>query len=739
MNKVEILPVRGGESPSDATQTAAKRPVFLLDSPKVQAQHRDRLAVVYIRQSTPQQLVVNRESLDRQYSLTNHALALGWASDRLLVIDEDLGLSGRSAENRPGFQHLLAEVALDHVGIVLALEMSRLARSNKDWHHLLEVCGIFGTLLADQDGVYDPQDPNDRLLLGLRGSISEAELHTMRNRLQRGMLNKAERGELFLHVPVGYVKSPAGGIELDPDEQVRAVVHLVLDKFDELGSGHAVTRYLLRHNIRIGIRPIEGPNRGQLEWRRPLSGLVFSILKHPFYAGTYAHGRCPVDPKRTRAGKGRKYVPMDQWKVIRHDCVPAYITWDRYLANQQRLKENRTRKEAKGVARQGSALLAGLIFCGRCGRRLNVGYDRKGHPRYDCVGYLQRNLEKTCCGVSGRPIDTLVTQQVLRALEPARLDLSLQAANNIQNERDRLTKHWKKELERARYEAQQAERCYRAVDPENRLVARTLEQRWEEALRQLRQREEDFERFQRETPLRLTEAEHQAIRSLASGLPALWQAPGTTAIDRKEIVRCLLERVVINVRGNTEHVDVTLHWAGGFVSQHALRRPVMRYRQLEHYDHLLERIRSLRGEGCTARQIALKLDQEGFHPPNRSAEFCKNIVLSLLAELGLTQARRTREQLEADEWWFRDLARELAIPGGRLRHWVYQGYVHYRKAAGRYWVLWADQDELERLRRLRDYLQTEHRIPYPRELTLPKERKSVETGKARAAAKKTTN
>ena len=317
------------------TATETKSRVPALESAKITHTHRAKLAVVYVRQSTPQQVVENRESLDRQYGLADYARALGWPAERILVIDEDLGFSGRTAEARLGFQRLLAEVSMDHVGLVLGLEMSRLSRSCKDWHHLLEVCGIFGALLADQDGVYDPSDPDDRLLLGLKGQISELELHTIRTRLERGKLNKARRGELITNAPIGYVKTPAGGLVHDPDDQARAVVRLIFDKFDELGSANAVTRYLRRNQIRIGIRIHEGPNRGTLEWRLARVTTVYRILTHPAYAGTYAYGRTPIEPRRRRRNgdPGIRRAPMAEWMVTLHDHLPAYITWDRYLRN----------------------------------------------------------------------------------------------------------------------------------------------------------------------------------------------------------------------------------------------------------------------------------------------------------------------------------------------------------------------------------------------------------------------
>ncbi len=465
---------------SGTESTPRPRP---LESAKITDTHRSKLAVVYVRQSTPQQVVENRESLDRQYALADHARALGWPAERVLVIDEDLGQSGRTADARLGFQRLLAEVSMDHVGLVLSLEMSRLSRSCRDWHHLLEVCGLFGALLADQDGLYDPSDPNDRLVLGLKGQLSEMELHIIRSRLERGKLNKARRGELLTNAPIGYVKTPAGGLALDPDEQVQRVVRLVFDKFDELGTAHAVTRYLRENHIRLGIRAHDGPNRGNLEWRPALASTVYRMLAHPAYAGTYAYGRPPIEPRRRRRNgqPGIRRAQMAEWAVTLPDRLPAYITWERFLRNTEQLRQNRTTATTKGHARQGIALLAGLVYCGHCGHRKGLLYGATSRPRYDCVTRRQPGEPRTCPGISAAALDAAVSEQVLRALTPAGIELSVAAAGDIERERARLDAHWKAELERAGYEVRLAERSYRAADPDNRLVVRTLERRWEEA------------------------------------------------------------------------------------------------------------------------------------------------------------------------------------------------------------------------------------------------------------------
>ena len=697
----------------------------VLRSLKILDRHLDLIAIVYVRQSDPQQVLNHRESRERQYALADLAAAWGWPRDRILIIDDDQGLSGRTADQRSGFQRILAEVTMEHVGLVLGIEMSRIARNNKDWHNLLEMCAIFGTLLADEDGVYDPQDTNDRLLLGLKGTISEFELVTMRNRLERGRLHKAQRGELFHRVPTGYIKLSSDRVEMDPDEQVREVIRLIFDKYDELGTAWGVFHYLIRNNIRLGFRPYHGPNRGNLEWRRPVLLTVFQILRHPIYAGAYTYGRRPHKRIRTAAGErttAGNWVPMEQWKVLKRDCLPAYITWDRYLANQESMRQHRSGPDSKGSPRGGAALLSGIVVCGNCGRCLQTSYRAQGKPYYSCVRHLHEGTEQVCFGLKGTAVDDLVEQQVLRALEPAALELSCQAMEDIQRDRARLDKHWRQRLERARYDAEDAQRRYRAVDPENRLVARSLEQRWEETLRAERQVRDDYDRFLREQPPQLSAAERARIAALASDLPSLWHAAGTSHQDRKEIVRHLVERVVVHVKNDSEYVDVTIYWRGGFTSQHEVVRPVQFYEQLRDFDKLMERIVALRHEGCTAAQIADYLNREGFSPPKRCGVFYPELVHKLLTRRGLANERTYDGQLGPYEWWLRDLARAIPMSSDKLADWARRGWLQSRKTPAQHlWILWADKQEVKRLRRLVDL---SHRgvVEYPPELTTPKER-----------------
>jgi DNA invertase Pin-like site-specific DNA recombinase len=664
--------------------------------------HLGLLAIVYIRQSTPQQIVDHRESRERQYALVNYAVALGWPRDRVLIIDDDQGLSGKTAENRSGFHRMLAEITMEHVGLIIGIEMSRLARSNRDWQHLLQMCDLFGTILADEDGLYDPRDPNDRLLLGLKGTMSEYELILMHKRLQGAKLQKAERGELIQGVPCGYLKLLTGEVVLDPDEQARSTVQLVFDKFDELGSFGRLYRYLLRNKIRLGMRVQRGARRGQLEWRSPTRATLGRMLHHPIYAGAYSYGRRRVDRKRTASDEVKakiREVPMSKWTVLQTDRLPAYITWEHYLANQERLRQNRYQPGSVGAPRSGKALLAGILVCGTCGRRMQASYRSKSTAYYVC---MRRRLEGSDCrGLAAAAIDDLVTGQVLRALEPAALELSLKAIANVERERQRLHRHWEQRLERASYEVQRAERQYQAVEPENRLVARSLEQQWEKTLRAQRELREEYDRFLHEQPPRLTDEERSRILEVATDIPTLWHASETTARDRKEIIRLLTERIVVDVRANTERAEVTITWRGGQTMRHEIVRSVSRYESLGEYDRMMDRIVQLRRDGLTIKELAAQLTREGFRTPRTQKGYTPTSVRQLLSRRGLTGGAIGREQLESGECWLPDLAQELGITYDKLRDWALHGKVRARRVQpGGPWVVWADSQERRRLRKL---------------------------------------
>jgi DNA invertase Pin-like site-specific DNA recombinase len=703
--------------------------VLALGAGKIKPQHRNRLALVYVRQSTQQQVLNNRESADRQYALKERAVLLGWPADRVVIVDDDQARSGRSAQQRGGFTFVLGQIASDQVGILLGLEMSRLTRSCKDWHHLLESCAIFDTLLADQDGVYDPGNANDRLLLGLKGAMSEAELHVLRGRLYENLLNKARRGEVFNHPPIGYVKSPQGDFDLDPDAQVQAAVRLVFEQFDRQGTVYGVLRYLVQHRLRVPVRPLTGEQRGQLQWHRPNRPTLHGILTHPIYAGFYRWGHRTTDPRRRHADRprsGRVTRPLSECLVLLPGRCPAYISVEQFRANQDRLAANRSSQQTPGAVRRGPALLGGLLVCARCGCRLMVNYTDGGRNlRYCCARALTSYGEPECQSLSGRRLDHFVGEQVLAALQPAALELHLAAAADIEQQRQALHQQWQQRLQRARYQADLAARQYQHVDPANRLVAGELERRWEAALQELQSLQGEYQRFSARQPARLSAAEQEQIHALAEDIPQLWQADTTTAADRKRVVRLLVERVEVGVQGQSEQVEVAIHWAGGCVSRHRLVRSVQRYEQLADYQRLCARMDELRAAGKSMAEVAHCLNEEGYHPPRRAERFSGGMVAGFLARrhraAGEQRTQEVAPILDKEEWLLGDLARHLGMPPATLHRWRKAGWVRARKlaVAGGPWALWASGAERHRLGRLRRHQQGKPNQAPPADLTTP--------------------
>ena len=709
-------------------------------SEKIADHHLQRLAIVYVRQSTQQQINENRESTARQYALTDRAVALGWPSVAVEIIDEDQGRSGSSAEGRSGFQRLLAEVSADRVGLIIGLEMSRLARSCKDWHALLEVCAIYRTLLADADGLYDPSHYNDRLLLGLKGTMSEAELHILKSRLQMGMWNKAERGDIINHPPVGYIRSLSarngeGDFVIDPDEQVQSVVRLVFDTFARRGSVNSLLRWLVKHDVKLPIRPHFGSTRGELEWRRPNRPTLANMLHHPIFAGAYRWGHRETDPRKKIAGRrstGRTFKSHDDCRVLIRDRFPAYITWEEFEKNQQKMAENSTIGKALSAPRHGPSVLSGLIRCGRCGASMLVGYANINATsgakslRYTCMRDAIDYGVDTCQSLSGAVLESFVGERLLQAVSPASLELSLAAGLDIEHERKQLDDHWQQRLTRSRYEVEQARRQYNAVDPDHRLVARELERRWDESLRADERLQVEYAKFAKDCPKQLSPEERELILALSHDLPALWHAPTTSPEDRQSVARLLLAEVIVNVEGNTDRMEVELRWAGGFISRHTLLRPVQTYEQLSNFDELVARINALRADGQLLREVASMLNAEGFRPPKRSQKFTAGTLSRFLRERGtrtgpLPRSVTHENHLQANEWWLCDLASHLKMPIATMHRWQRVGWVTSRKvqAAGNRWAIFADAEELDRLTLLRNTPRSWPN-PYPPELITPK-------------------
>jgi DNA invertase Pin-like site-specific DNA recombinase len=545
---------------------------------KITPSHLARQAIVYLRQSSAAQVEHNRESTDRQYALADKACELGWPAERVVVIDEDLGLSGSGVAARSGFARLIAEVALARVGLVLGLEVSRLARNNAEWYRLIDLAGLTDTLIGDADGLYHPALFNDRLLLGLKGTMSEAELHVLRARLNGGIRNKAARGELRRGLPVGFVWGDEDGeIRFHPDEAVRSAIHQVFARFAETGSARRVWLWFRSEGLTFPLQMHQG---GEIRWVEPSYTAIHHVLTNPVYAGAYAYGRTRQETVLDAAGRHKKrlrHLPRAEWQVLIPQHHPGFIDWQTYEANQQRLARN-TRPgphKASGAVREGAALLQGLARCGHCGRRLHTHYrGRNAAPGYHCPGkVLVEGRGAYCLNIGGIQIDAAVTAAFIAALEPAGIAATLAAAERLERDREAALKQWRLGVERAGYEAQRAERRYRAVDPDNRLVARGLEREWEECLRALDAAKAELERREREQPRVISQAERNRLLALGPDLAAVWNAATTTPRDRKELLRTLIEEVTIAVDRDKAAACLTLRWKGGALNEINLALP----------------------------------------------------------------------------------------------------------------------------------------------------------------------
>ena len=585
---------------------------------RVTTAHRAKLAYVYVRQSSLNQVKQHQESTELQYRLVDRAIALGWPHGRVQVIDEDLGKSGAGTVERHGFQKLIAEIGLGNAGLVVSLDASRLARNNRDWHQLLELCSVFAVLIADGERLYDPRAYHDRLLLGLSGIMSEAELHQIRIRLHQGERQKAARGELRLPLPAGLAYDRADAIILNPDEEVQARLHLVFAKFRELQSARGVMRFLRANGLPVPVRPLLGPFPHEVIWREADSARVRDVLHNPAYAGAYVYGRRQKDPIRSRPGSigGTVKVAIADWAVCLKAAHPGYIGWEEFMANQRRLADNINRYEAghSGVPRRGSALLQGIAICGCCGRHMSLRYTGPNgdYPVYCCRADRDQRGTALCQEVRALPVDALVAGVLLDALAPDQIAIALAAMGELEEEDRHLERQWTLRRERARYEAERARRQYDAVEPENRLVARSLERAWEDKLRTVEAIEQEYTRWRSEGPLVISAADRTQLQRLGENLPRIWNAATTSAGDHKRILRLVMRDVVLDGKRSRGQVWLRIAWQTGATSEHSVQRRVHTYRDYIDIERLRKRIAELNAAGKMDKEIAAILNGEGF-------------------------------------------------------------------------------------------------------------------------------
>ena len=646
--------------------------------PKISPWHLQRLAYIYVRQSTVKQMRHNPESQQYQYRLQQRAQGLGWMPERIRIIDSDLGKSASDASEREGFQELVAEVSLAHVGIVFGYEVSRLARNNRDWYHLLDLAAMFGTLIADNDGIYDPRLYNDRLLLGLKGTMSEAELHLLRQRLDEGRMTQVKRGAYRQGLPTGYVRMPDGTVSKDPDDQVRHIIEMMFAKFEELGSINKVVRYFRQQKLLLPRRQSSGPQYGQILWKVANEYAMTDMLKNPTYAGVFVYGRRQVDATRRKPGRpasGRTRRSMAEWLHVQQDAYPAYISWERYLTNQARIEQNglhfdELREKAQGIEREGAGLLQGMVVCGRCGHHMQTVY--KQTPRYVCRG-LVRTTEapSDCNSVRSPATDDAVVAAFFAAIQPAQLDALEAILQGQRQERERLERQWQEQIRRVQYQAQLAQRQYDAVDPENRLVAAELERRWETQLLQLRQREEEFHHFQQTPPPDGVPAQlREQFQQVSQSLPELW--PLLNNAQKKQLLRSLISHVIVR-RPRKDEIHLRIVWISGCYTDETVWTPLHHQADVSGYDQMVERIHHLYQQLYDDEQIAAQLSNEGFHSA-RSKQVRTDTVMKIRLKhkwyMAFERIRRG-ERLEG-YLTMHQLADRLEIPYRRAYALIYQ-------------------------------------------------------------------
>ncbi len=648
---------------------------------KVTATHLARTAYLYVRQSTLRQVHANTESAQRQYALRQRAIQLGWPVEQIVVIDTDQGQSGASAADRDGFQRLVADVGLGKAGIVLGLEVSRLARNNADWHRLLEISALAGTLICDEDGLYDPADFNDRLLLGLKGTMSEAELHFIRARLQGGILSKARRGELPMPLPVGLVEDPAGKVVLDPDRAVQDALRHLFATFARTGSARAVVYAFHRDGLRFPSRIRKGERKGELAWNELTHWRVLRTLHNPRYAGAFVYGQ-----RRTRkTPDGRtttRQIPREEWSVLIPDAHPGYLTWEQFESNQTLLASNayaHGTDRSAGPAREGPALLQGLAVCGRCGRRMSIRYHQRRDtlvPDYRCANDNIQRSGPVCLHLPGHAIDRAIGDLLLKTVTPLALDVALTVQAELEGRASEADQLRRSHVDRARHNAELARRRYLAVDPNNRLVADTLEADWNDTLRALQAAQDEYDRQTTAAHVQLTEARKTQIRQLASDFPALWSDPATPARERKRITRLLIEDVTLN---KTDQLHLHVRFRGGQTTSLTVPIPLDAWKARKTDPDtfaMLNRLLDHHTDGETAEQLNAAGRRSGTNKP-----FTAHIVLQIrnAHQLPSHQDRlRAQGLLTIDE-----TAHTLGVHVSTIKAWHRAGLLTSHKANDR--------------------------------------------------------
>jgi DNA invertase Pin-like site-specific DNA recombinase len=652
----------------------------------VTAGHLARKAVIYVRQSTPHQVLTNQESLKLQYALKKRAIGLGWRADDVEVIDSDLGFSGSEAGHREGFKELSARVTLGQIGIVLSSEVTRLSRNCSDWYPLLDICGYRGCLIADHDGVYDPATVNGRLVLGLKGTLSEMELHTISSRMRAGIVNKAERGELALGLPTGLVRDEHGLVHKDPNLEVQDRISFVFEAFLRLRTASQVLRVLNEGGLTLPRRD----HFGDVLWKRPTISIVTPILKNPAYAGAFVYGR--NSHTRTHGPRGTvvrtKRLEMEQWRILIKDKYPAYVDWETFERIQRMLKDNHAeyeRNQTRGVPRSGKALLAGLLYCGECGHKMMVRYT--GATRYLCTfSHQQYGNAPFCQNLPADPVDGAVLEAFFEALSPVELDLYEKAMAGREKMKDEAQHARQRQLEQFRYQAELARRRFERADPDNRLVAAELERRWEAALRELKQAEESEVAERHEdgsVPVELTEELKAIFKAIGQKLPEIWDEDLLSQPQRKALLRCLIEKIILK-RIAPDLIQTRIVWKGGQTTTFEVSTTVGAFADLSGAEEMERLTVKLFKEGNSDKQIARHLTDLGHRSPQKTYVL-PTTVQTIRRTHGLLWGGRLSGEIRthhvAGYFTLPEIAKQLEVPNPWIYTRIYNGTIRVTKDA----------------------------------------------------------
>lgn len=671
---------------------------------KIQIQHLEKIACVYLRQSTMKQVRFNQESTERQYALKSKAESLGWSTEKIKVLDGDLGLSGTQSDLRKDFQALVAKVSMNKVGAVFALEASRLSRSNTDWHRLIELCSFTGTLIIDEDGCYNPSDFNDQLLLGLKGTMSQAELHFIRARLQGGKRNKAKKGELRFPLPVGYCYGDENQVVLDPNEELRAVIALVFDLFKKEGSAYAVSHKFNGQSLKFPKRSYGGIWNGKIIWGNLTQSRVLSILKNPCYAGAYVYGRFghkkQISPDGNKIQNKAVTKPMDEWEVMIKDHHEGYISWNEYEKNQSILKKNRTNIKDNllpAAAREGYALLQGLLICKKCGRKVTIRYkgDNGCYPWYQCNKEKAEGLSTTeCIVIQSTLIDQIIAKRISKVVNQSNIKSSIKIFSELEERSQKIDKQWEMSIQRAQYKADLAQRRYEEVDPSNRLVASTLEKKWNESLVNLEEVKEQYREICKKRTINEFSKCREELLNLSEDFQKLWESTKTSTKDKKRILRLLIKDITIGERqGDRKTIDLQIRWQGGALEELSVCRLKPSHEKWKHSPELVKRVKKL-ASSMTDNEIAEVFNSENMKT-NKGNTFTKSIISWIRYKHKIS----AKEQRQKNEFTAKETMKKFGVSYFVVSYWIERKVVMARQTKkGTPWWITIDPETETKLK-----------------------------------------